>query len=108
MRCLTGVINGTNLGASRQGQARINAAQTPLEGEWIVEVADAIIRTGLNREKGGELMAKIIQKLRGKTAPPPKPVTELYDLEIHQPKPEYARIYNKVKEELSSLGLSCS
>lgn len=108
MRCLTGVINGTNLGASRQGQARINAAQTPLEGEWIVEVADAIIRTGLNREKGGELMAKIIQKLRGKTAPPPKPVTELYDLEIHQPKPEYVRIYNKVKEELSSLGLSCS
>jgi methylamine---corrinoid protein Co-methyltransferase len=98
-------IDGANLYIPRQGRAQMNASQTPLEAEWMHEVAMATIRSGLTREKASDLLRKVTQNLDGRTPEEPLPITQCYDLVHHRPFPEYANKYMRVKEDLNSWGL---
>ena len=105
IRSIEAPLNGSNLYAIRHSRAQINAGQTPLEAEWMLEVADATQRAGLTRETAGEILWKLAKKLEDRQPEPGFPITECYDLVHHRPSPEYERIYKETKEELASLGL---
>ena len=106
LRSIEATINGANLYAPRHSRARMNAGQTPLEAEWMLEVSDATLRTGLDRESGSELLDQVATILEDRKPEPGMTVQECYDLVNHRPRPEYEKVYLKVKEQLSSMGLS--
>lgn len=106
IRSIEATMNGANLYAPRHSRTTVNHGQTPLEAEWMVEVSDAVIQSGLNRERTGELLWKIAERLEGKQPQPGKSIQECYDLIRHKPSPEYERIYCVVKGELAKLGLN--
>jgi methylamine--corrinoid protein Co-methyltransferase len=101
-------INGANMYIPRHSRAQINASQTPLEPEWMYEVADATIRSGLDRSAASELLVKAGEKMEGRPPEEPIHVLECYDWVNHRPKAAYEKIYLEVKEHLSSLGLDFS
>jgi len=106
-RAISISINGTNVYISRQFRARMNASQSPLEQEWLYEMATAVMRAGLNRQSAGDLVLKIGEKLKGKIVEAPyHDIREFYDLAHHRPLPHYEKVYLKVKEEISALGLN--
>jgi methylamine--corrinoid protein Co-methyltransferase len=105
IRSIEAQVNGGNLYAVRHSRAQMNAGQTPLEAELMVEVADATLRAGLNRETAGRVCRALDEKLRGREPEPGYPIQECYDLVHHRPQPEYEKVYLRLKEELSGLGL---
>jgi methylamine--corrinoid protein Co-methyltransferase len=105
IRSIEGTINGANLYAHRVSRPRMNAGQTPLEPEFMIEVSDATLKAGLKRKDGGELLKKITKGLEGKDSVPGKTIQECYDLVNHKPSSEYEEKYNKVKGKLADLGL---
>jgi methylamine--corrinoid protein Co-methyltransferase len=83
----------------------MNAGQTPLEAEFMIEVSDATLKAGLKRGDGGELLKKITGRLEGRSSVQGKTIQECYDLVKHRPSAEYGEIYGKVKKDLADLGL---
>jgi hypothetical protein len=71
-----------------------------------MEVADATLRAGLNRQTAGEVMRRLIPLLDGQAVEAPNNINECYDLVYHRPKPDYQAIYESVKEEFSQGGLN--
>jgi len=106
VRSIEATINGANLYAPRHSRAQMNAGQTPLEGEFMVEVSDATLAAGIDRERGSEILAQLARQLKDKHPEPGMSIQECYDLVNHRPTPEYEKIYLKVKEQLASLGLA--
>lgn len=104
-RTIEATINGANLYAPRHSRARMNAGQTPVEAEFMVEVSDATLAAGLDRQRGGELLSRLTQKLEGRQPEPGFTIQECYDLVNHRPSPDYERIHQQVKEQLTELGL---
>ena len=106
-RAVTIPINGANVHITRQGRARMNASQSPLDAEFAYEVATAVMRAGLTRDTASDLVLKIGEKLKGRTPEAPyHDIREFYDLVHHRPLPAFEKAYLKVKEEIASLGLS--
>ncbi|MCL4534146.1 MAG: monomethylamine:corrinoid methyltransferase [Bacteroidetes bacterium] len=103
---IVATICGAGLYIVRQGRAQMNAAQTPLEAEWAMEVAEAVVRTGLNRASATEVMRPLMADLEGKSVEAPQKVTECYDLVHHLPGPAYRDIYLKVKDQFAKAGLN--
>ena len=100
-------INGANVHITRQYRARMNASQSPLDAEWSYEVAEAVMRAGLTREIGSDLLSHLSEKLKGRPREAPyNDIREFYDLVHHKPLPEFEKAYLKVKDDLTSLGLS--
>ena len=102
---LAAPINGGNLGGSRQWRAQMNASQTPLETEWVYEVASASMRTGLDEGTASDLLRKLNERMEGMFAEPTVHITDCYDLVNHKPLPEYEKAYLRVKDEVSRMGL---
>ncbi|MCL5025641.1 MAG: hypothetical protein M1531_03980, partial [Chloroflexi bacterium] len=96
---------GAGLYIVRQGRAKMNAAQTPLEAEWAMEVADAVLRTGLDRTGAAEVMLRLLPLVDGKPVEGPQMVVDCYDLVRHQPRPAYRDLYLKVKDQFARAGL---
>lgn len=105
LRNIEAPLNGANLYAQRVSRPRMNGGQTPLEAEWMVEVSDATINAGLTRKSAGDILKAISDKVHGKKPVPGKTIQECYDLVQHKPSKEYQGIYEKVKKELTDLGL---
>ncbi len=83
----------------------MNAGQTPLEAEWMLEVSDATIRAGMDRAKADEALWKIAEKLKDRRPEPGFAIQECYDLVRHRPTTAYHDVYLGVKEFLAGLGL---
>ncbi len=105
MRSIEATVNGANLYAPRVSRPRMNAGQTPLEAEWMVEVSDATLKVGLKREEAGKIIQKLAERLRDKLPAKGKTIIECYDLVRHRPSKDYQEIYKKVKRDLEDLGL---
>jgi hypothetical protein len=97
-----------NLYAPRHCRTTVNHGQTPLEAEWMIEVSDAVIDEGIDRQGGNELLRRIAQRLEGKKPAQGYDLTDCYDLIYHKPRPEYERIYFQVKKQLNEIGLKLS
>ena len=105
IRSIEAQVNGGNLYAIRHSRAQMNAGQTPLEAEWMIEVADATLRAGLDRERAARVCRALDDKLKGRKPEPGHTIQECYDLVHHRPLPEYAAIYVQLRDELARLGL---
>jgi methylamine--corrinoid protein Co-methyltransferase len=99
-------INGGNVHITRQHRARMNASQSPLDAEWSYEVAEAVMRAGITRETGSDLVRKVAKLLKGRqTQAPYNDIREFYDLVRHKPLPAFEKAYLTVKDQLSKAGL---
>jgi hypothetical protein len=105
MHAIEAPINGMNLYAPRHCRTTTNHGQTPFEAEWVIEVSDAVIEQGLDREAANELLAELAERFEGKEPQNGCSIEECYDLAHHRPKPEYERIYRDVKKQLTDMGL---
>ena len=76
----------------------VNARQTPLEAEWVYEVATATMKSGLGKGQVSELLRRVAAKADGRAPEDPVPISECYDLVHHRPSPDYERIYLEVEE----------
>jgi methylamine--corrinoid protein Co-methyltransferase len=65
---------------------------------------------GMSRKEANELVRKILPKYEDKIskAPMGKTISECYDMERVEPTPEYLDLYEKVKKDISSLGMDYS
>ena len=106
IRSIEGTLNGANLYAPRHSRAKMNAGQTPLEAELMLEVSDATIAAGIDRVRGNEILSKLAKLIQDRHPEPGLPIDECYDLVYHRPKVEYENIYLKVKDKLASAGIS--
>lgn len=105
-KAVTIPINGANVHITRQGRARMNASQSPLDAEFSYEVATAVMRSGLTRDTASDLVLKMVEKLKGRVPEAPyHDIREFYDLVHHKPLPAFEKVYLKVKEEIASMGL---
>lgn len=105
IRAIEAQINGGNLYAIRHSRAQMNAGQTPLEAEWMIEVADATLRAGLDRAGAARVCRALNAKLAGRRPEAGHAIQECYDLVRHRPLPDYERLYLGLKDELGRLGL---
>ena len=108
LRTIEATINGANLYAPRHSRALMNTGQTPLEGEFMVELSDAVLASGIDRDKANDMLSKLAELLKEREPEPGLPIQECYDLVYHRPKPELEKAYSTVKDKLSSLGLDFS
>jgi len=100
-------IDGANLYVARQELARMNASQTPLESEFMAEVANATIKAEITRKEGNKIIKRLTEKVNDrKVENGPNDIRECYDLVHHKPKAEYEQIYLKVKKEFRDAGIS--
>jgi len=103
---IEGAINGANLYIARQGHARMNASQTPLESEFMAEVASAAIEAAVTRKEGNKIIKRLAEKVNGREVENgPDDIRECYDLVHHQPKAEYEQVYLTVKKEFRNAGI---
>ena len=105
MQSIEAPINGMNLYAPRHCRTTINHGQTPLEAEWMIEVSDAVIGQGFDRQGANELLAKLAKRLEEEKPAPGYDITECYDLIHHKPLPDYGKVYKSVKKQLIEIGL---
>ena len=105
IRSIEATVNGAALYEPRVSRARMNAGQTPLEPEFMIEVSDAALNAGLKRKDAGKVLQQIAAQLKGKDPEPGKTISECYDLVKHQPSQDYRAVYETVKKTLTNLGL---
>lgn len=106
MQSIEAPINGMNLYAPRQCRTTTNRGQTPFEAEWMIEVSDAVIDQGLDRQGADALLAKLAERFEGEKPADGYAITECYDLINHKPLPDYQKLYTKTKKTLTDLGLN--
>jgi methylamine--corrinoid protein Co-methyltransferase len=106
IRSIEAPLNGASLYAVRRSRAQMNAGQTPLEAEWMLEVADATQRAGLTRATATPILFALAEKLKGRVPEEGVPIQACYDLVHHRPSPAYEKIYLSVKADLARWGLA--
>jgi hypothetical protein len=106
MQSIEAPLNGMNLYAPRHCRTTVNHGQTPLEAEWMIEVSDAVIEQGFDREAGNDLLGLIAARFENQKPAEGYDIGECYDLVRHQPKEAYRQSYNRVKAELRKMGLT--
>lgn len=100
-------INGAHLYMNRQGRAKMNASQTPLESEFQWEIATATVQEGIKRKEGNEIFKKVAPTIVGKEIENgPDHIDECYDLIHHKPKEKYNQIYMHVKKIFNDAGVA--
>lgn len=106
---LLGIANavcGANLWENRQANARMNASQTPLEPEFMWEVALATQKAQITRHDANRIFKKLASDLHGRPVEQgPAHICECYDLVRHQPTEAYRQIYKKVKTAVNQAGI---
>jgi methylamine--corrinoid protein Co-methyltransferase len=98
-------ITGSNIYIPRAYRPNLNEGQTPLEVEFMVEVSDATLKSGIRRKEAGQILKKMCWRYIGKPIPPSRSIRECYDLIRHRPSGEYEEIYKLVKSDLAGMGL---
>jgi hypothetical protein len=99
-------VNGANLWTPRQARARMNASMTPLESEFLIEVGDAIIKSGMTRKEANIIIKNLTDKIEGQDVEDgPNDIRECYDLVHHRPTEAYRQIYQKVKNQFIDSGV---
>jgi methylamine--corrinoid protein Co-methyltransferase len=81
-----------------------------MEGRICAEAAHATTRMGMSRKDANELVKRVLPKYEDKISEAPigKTISECYDMERVKPTQEYLGLYEKMKKDVSSLGLDYS
>lgn len=105
MQAVEAPVNGMNLYAPRHCRTTMNHGQTPVEAEWMIEVSDAVIDQGMDRQGANELLERIAGRFEGQKPADGFDITQCYDLVHHQPKPAYREAIDRVRAGLREMGL---
>jgi len=102
---LSAVTSGVASGTPFPYKGVLADGMTPLECLFHTEVTDAAVK--MTRRQANEIVKKLLGKYEPSLAHPDRGLTypECFDLEQNKPKASYAKLYEKVKRELASLGL---
>jgi hypothetical protein len=102
--CVTSGYGGVQTALPAKGV--VEDAITPLEAQFNVEMAYAA--TEAKTEQASALVTRLLEKYEERIgeAPKGKRYQECYDLTTGRPSEEYIRLYDEVKEELASVGIS--
>jgi methylamine--corrinoid protein Co-methyltransferase len=86
-------------------KAVIDDAVTPMEAKFAVEFAKAV--TGIKAHEANEIANRLLDKYEDKLADAPrgKKYQQCYDLKTQKPSEEYIRLYDKVLDELTRMGI---
>lgn len=107
INAIQGAVNGGSLFMPRQALARMDASQTPLESEFMTEIANATIKAGVTRKEASEMIKKLAEQIDGRDVESgPDDIRECYDLVHHKPKADYEQVYVKVKKEFRNAGIA--
>jgi hypothetical protein len=89
----------------RSAGGKLEDYLTPLECKWVAEIAHAA--SGMSLEKVNEIVKTVLPKYEDAIKNPDvgKSVTEVYDLEKFEAKPEWQKMYDEVKQEAVDLGI---
>jgi methylamine--corrinoid protein Co-methyltransferase len=104
---ITAAVSGSDLSPAAVARNRHPERCTGMEGRICAEAARATTRMGMSRKEANALVKKILPKYEDKISEAPigKTISECYDMERVEPTPEYLDLYEKVKKDISSLGL---
>jgi len=86
-------------------KAVINDGVSPLEAQFCVQVAHAV--TGMGADQASVLVNQLLEKYEKEIdkAPAGKRFQECYDPKTGGPSNDYLRLYEEIKDELTSLGI---
>lgn len=100
------VCGGHSLGGTRKFMvSNVVNYGSPLESRWMGEICKSA--STLSRERANEIARELLAKYEGlvKNAPEGYTLWDLYDRYRLEPKGEYLKVYQEVKEELARLGI---
>ena len=85
---------------------QITVALAPMEALFCAEMAHSI--SGMKADQANELVNRLLEKYENEVeqAPTGKRFQECYDLKTDKPTDDYQRLYEEVKDELTSLGIT--
>ena len=86
-------------------KAIIEDGVTPIEARFTVDITKAIC--GMNGKEANDIASKLLEKYESRIpeAPQGKRFKECYDVEKIKPLDDYKRLYDKVKDELTKIGI---
>ncbi|MBW2059123.1 MAG: monomethylamine:corrinoid methyltransferase [Deltaproteobacteria bacterium] len=104
---ITAAVSGSDLSPAAVARNRHPERCTGMEGRICAEAAHSATRMGLSRKDANDLVKKILPKYEDKIseAPVGKTISECYDMERVEPNQEYLDLYERIKKEVSSMGL---
>ncbi|UCF99135.1 MAG: monomethylamine:corrinoid methyltransferase [Spirochaetaceae bacterium] len=107
LKIIRGTVSGANVWVIRNFAPPIDCGVSPMDILLAVEIADAVVEKGLNRQEANDLVKDWVQELDGQLVPPKKGtrVTDVFDLEAGKPTEAYYANYMFIKDELSKRGL---
>lgn len=105
---LTSTVSGADLWETAVAHNKYRNYATPLEARLACEVGHAVARQGMKRSQANEFVLQLLGKYEEQIteAPKGKPFQECYDPRTSQPMQWYLDIYNKVKEEIATMGIA--
>jgi methylamine--corrinoid protein Co-methyltransferase len=79
---------------------------TPTEAQFCTEMVRNV--TGMKADQANELVNLLLEKYEGRVdnAPQGKRYQDCYDLRTDKPTDDYQRMYEEVRDELTSLGIA--
>ncbi|RKX73830.1 MAG: hypothetical protein DRP87_18155 [Spirochaetes bacterium] len=103
---ITSVVSGASIEFGGVTKATVVDHFTPFEPRLASEVAHGVI--GMSRSKGNEIVKNLLSKYEEDIPHPPQgeKYEECWDTCFKQPIKEYTELYQKIKKELSELGIS--
>jgi len=107
---ITAAVSGAAHSPTASARNRYPERCTGMEGRIATEAAHAAATSGLTRKGANELVEKILPKYENqiKEAPSGKKFSECYDLDRVEPTMQYLDLYEKIKKEVSDMGLDYS
>ena len=107
---ITVAVSGADLAPAAVARNKHPERATGMEGRICAEAAHAASRMGMSREQANEIVKQLLTKYEDEipNAPIGKTISECYDMERVKPTSEYLDLYEKIKLEVSELGLDYS
>jgi len=104
---IASAVSGNNIWDIAPARNKVHNHGTPLECRFAAEVAHAVTKMKMKREDANKMVNKLLLKYEKDipTASIGKPFQELYDMKELIPIPEYLGQYNKIKEEVTKMGI---
>lgn len=104
---IASAVAGNNIWDIAPARNKAHNYGTPLECRFAAEVAHAVTKMKMKREDANKMVNKLLLKYEKDipTASIGKPFQELYDMKELIPIPEYLGQYNKIKEEITKMGI---
>ena len=104
---LTSTVSGANLWEAAPARNKHKNRATPMEARLAAEVGHACSSMGLTRQAANELAVTILERYEENIADAPlgSEFQQCYDARTCLPSQEYLDLYQRVKAELTALGL---